>query len=284
MDVTAAASGLVAYAQAHDLIGPEDATWAYNRILEDVGAWGPGRVVPAGRGDYPDLDGLLSSLSRAAIERGVIADDATSEDELHMRVMGELTPRPSEVARRFDDLLAERGPQAATDYFYRLSCDVDYVRRSAIARNVRWVTPTSWGDLEVTINRSKPEKDPRAIARVLTTPAGEAYPACQLCMENEGYSGHPAASGAKEHPARQNLRIVPIILGGERWGLQYSPYAYYSEHCIAMSSEHRPMHVDGPALERLLDFVDLLPHYFVGSNADLPIVGEIGRASCRERV
>jgi UDPglucose--hexose-1-phosphate uridylyltransferase len=185
--------------------------------------------------------------------------------------MGAIMPRPSEVAARFDELVATRGAKAATDWFYRLCVDVDYVRASAIARNIAWTTPTPWGELEITINKSKPEKDPRDIAAAGAAPKGEAYPACQLCVENEGYAGRPAALG--EHPARQNLRIVPIELGGERWGFQYSPYAYFNEHCIAMSSEHRPMHVDRTAISCLLDFVDLLPHYFIGSNADLPIVG-----------
>ena len=148
------------------------------------------------------------------------------------------------------------------------------MRRSAIAKNIAWKTPTRWGDLEITINLSKPEKDPRDIARAgAARNTGEKYPACQLCIENEGYSGRGAASPMGDHPARQNLRIVPIELGGERWGFQYSPYAYFNEHSIAMSAHHRPMHIDRASLTCLLDFVDTLPHYFIGSNADLPIVG-----------
>jgi UDPglucose--hexose-1-phosphate uridylyltransferase len=176
------------------------------------------------------------------------------------------------VASQFYTILEDEDPQAATDWFYRLCGNVNYVRHSAIARNLAWESPSRWGTLEITINKSKPEKDPRDIAAAGSTPAGEAYPACQLCMENEGYSGRPAAVGGG-HPARQNLRIVPIELGGERWGFQFSPYAYFYQHCIAMSAEHRPMHVDRSAFHNLLDFVDLFPHYFVGSNADLPIVG-----------
>ena len=145
------------------------------------------------------------------------------------------------------------------------------MRRAAIARNIKWSTPTNWGDLEITINLSKPEKDPRDIAAAgAAKNTGEKYPACQLCIENEGYPGRSAAADGGTHPARQNLRVIPIQLDGERWGFQYSPYAYFNEHCIAMSSKHRPMHVDRKSLTCLLDFVDLFPHYFIGSNATCP--------------
>ena len=185
----------------------------------------------------------------------------------------QLQHRPSQVAAAFHATLSNGERREATDAFYRLCCDAGYVRREAIARNIQWTCPTRWGNLEITINLSKPEKDPREIAAAgAAAPTAEVYPACQLCVENEGYPGRSAADGGA-HPARQNLRIVPITLGGERWGLQYSPYAYFNEHCIAMSTEHRPMHIDAAALTCLLDFVDLLPHYFIGSNADLPIVG-----------
>ncbi|MBR2836601.1 MAG: UDP-glucose--hexose-1-phosphate uridylyltransferase, partial [Coriobacteriales bacterium] len=164
----------------------------------------------------------------------------------------------------------------ATDWFYKLSCDCDYVRLNAIRRDVKWTVPTQWGDLEITINRSKPEKDPRAIAAALKNPRpkeNEPYPACQLCFENEGYWGRSVDSANGSHPARHNLRVVPITLNHEDWGLQYSPYAYYREHCIVMNRQHIPMHVDVENITRLLDFVDMFPHYFVGSNAGLPIVG-----------
>jgi UDPglucose--hexose-1-phosphate uridylyltransferase len=277
-----AASRLVDYAVARDIVSPVDRAWAYNRLLECVGAPGP---APASAQAAPtdntasssapsashDFEKDLAILADAGVAAGQAEDTASGRDRLTMRLMGAIMPRPSEVAARFDELVATRGAKAATDWFYRLCVDVDYVRASAIARNIAWTTPTPWGELEITINKSKPEKDPRDIAAAGAAPKGEAYPACQLCMENEGYAGRPAALG--EHPARQNLRIVPIELGGERWGFQYSPYAYFNEHCIAMSSEHRPMHVDRTAISCLLDFVDLLPHYFIGSNADLPIVG-----------
>ena len=265
-----AASRLVAYAVARGIVDLTDRAWAYNRLLECCGATGPA-PAEAGLPDSYDFEDDLSLLAEAGVASGQAEDTASGRDRLMMRLMGAIMCRPSEVAERFDTLAQAVGPKAATDWFYRLCVDVDYVRASAIARNIAWTTATRWGDLEITINKSKPENDPRDIAAAGAAPAGEAYPACQLCVENEGYAGRPAALG--EHPARQNLRIVPIELGGERWGFQYSPYAYFEEHCIAMSAEHRPMHVDRKAIGCLLDFVDLFPHYFIGSNADLPIVG-----------
>lgn len=268
--VCAAASWYVSHACVAGVVSADDVVWAYNRVLECVGSYGIGRPVAAD--DTFTLDSALEMLAEAGVANGMAEDTATGRDRLMMRVAGCLMPRPSEIAARFSTLRKEEGPQAATDWFYRLCCDVNYVRRSAIAKNLEWTVDTRWGTLEITINKSKPEKDPRDIAAAGAAPAGEAYPACQLCIENEGYSGRPAAVGGG-HPARQNLRIVPIELGGERWGFQYSPYAYFGEHCIAMSADHRPMHVDRASLACLLDFVDLFPHYFVGSNADLPIVG-----------
>ena len=296
---------LVDYACDNGLIGLEDRVWAYNSILEAVGATGPEpgdswvldpeyEPLPVGYSEELeaddddaidpdpaaaatpayDLEGTLARLSEAAVEAGVAEDTATGRDRAAMRVMGILTPRPLDVVTHFEDFLVGDGATAATDYFYKLCCDVGYVRRAAIARNIAWDTGTRWGDLEITINRSKPEKDPRDIAaagRAKNT--GEKYPACQLCIENEGYPGRSAAAAGGAHPARQNLRIIPLMLDGDRYGLQYSPYAYFNEHCIVMSAHHRPMHIDRASLTALLDFVDLLPQYFIGSNADLPIVG-----------
>ena len=270
--VAEAASRLSSYAVAMGIVCTGDRAWAYNRLLECCGQTGPADACVTLPDDY-DFEDDLATLADAGIEAGQAEDSATGRDRLAMRIMGSIMPRPSEVARRFEDLRRLGGPEEATDWFYHLCCDVDYVRRSAIAKNLEWQTSTRWGEIEITINKSKPEKDPRDIAAAGVAPAGETYPACQLCVENEGYSGRPAADPHGTHPARQNLRIVPIELGGEQWGFQYSPYAYFSEHCIAMSAEHRPMHVDRAALGCLLDFVDLFPHYFVGSNADLPIVG-----------
>lgn len=273
-----AAQGLADYAAAHGLTGADDRVWAYNAILECAGATGPAPApgwvlgTPA-PGDAFDLDATLAAISEAAVANGVADDTASGRDRASCRVMGLLMPRPSQVSARFHELAAY-DPKAATDWFYQLCCDAGYVRRSAIARNVKWSTPTRWGDLEITINLSKPEKDPREIAAAgVAANDGEKYPACQLCIENEGYPGRAASAPGGAHPARQNLRIIPLELGGERWGLQYSPYAYFNEHCIAMSAHHRPMHIDRATLGCLLDFVDTVPHYFIGSNADLPIVG-----------
>ncbi len=271
------ASRLVAYAEAHGITEPQDRRWAYNRILDAAGQTGPAPLPweqaqrQAARDGY-DFEQDLAAMAEAAVAAGVAEDTASGRDRAAMGVMGSIMARPSEVARRFEGLRAAKGPVAATDWFYRLCCDVGYVRRSAIARNLAWTAPTRWGELEITINKSKPEKDPRDIAAAGRAGTGDAYPACALCRENEGYPGRPA-SDLGGHAARQNLRIIPIELGGEGFGLQYSPYAYYGEHCIVMSDEHRPMHVDRSTLGRLLDFVDLFPHYFIGSNADLPIVG-----------
>ena len=273
-----AAQGLADYAAAHGLMGADDRVWAYNAILECAGATGPAPApgwvlgTPA-PDDAFDLDATLAAISEAAVANGVADDTASGRDRASCRVMGLLMPRPSQVSARFHELAAH-DPKAATDWFYQLCCDAGYVRRSAIARNVKWSTPTRWGDLEITINLSKPEKDPREIAAAgVAANDGEKYPACQLCIENEGYPGRAASAPGGAHPARQNLRIIPLELGGERWGLQYSPYAYFNEHCIAMSAHHRPMHIDRATLGCLLDFVDTVPHYFIGSNADLPIVG-----------
>ena len=284
---------LIDYAVLTNLIGWNDRIWSYNLVLDIIGAEGPApdeAWVLAEKNSYGghtgasadafDLEDTLGLLARAAVLNGKEEDTAAGRDRVSMRIMGVLMPKPSDVFRTFRALYEKNSPKAATDYFYRLSCDAGYVRREAIARNIQWTTPTKWKDLEITINLSKPEKDPREIAAAgaaaaakTTQCSGEKYPACQLCIENEGYSGRDASSAFGAHPARQNLRIIPIELGGERWGLQYSPYAYFNQHCIAMSAHHRLMHIDRSALECLFDFVDFLPHYFVGSNADLPIVG-----------
>lgn len=291
---------LVRYAVANGLLAPEDETWAFNAVLECVGATGPGaphaaemladQYALAPTRDLADPEGVLEfelpatdgfnleavieRIAAAGVANGREEDTPSGADRIATRVMDLVMPRPSEVSATFAELYDEDGAEAATDWFYRMCCDARYVRTAAIAKNIGWTSPTQWGDLEITINLSKPEKDPKAIAAAGAAPAtGDVYPACQLCMENEGYRGRGAGEANGAHPARQNLRIVPITLGGEHWGLQYSPYAYFNEHCIAMSAEHRLMHVDRENMGRLLDFVDLFPHYFVGSNADLPIVG-----------
>ena len=279
MALTQTIQQLIDYCESRGLVSADDRIWSYNLVLEAIGAKGPAPEDAWALSGAPeavgfDLEAALLALGDAAVANGAEEDTASGRDRIAMRVMGLLMPKPSQVAARFNASLADDDPREATDDFYRTCCDAGYVRRAAIARNVKWRTVTQWGDLEITINLSKPEKDPREIAAAgAAKNDGEKYPACQLCIQNEGYPGRGAAAAGGAHPARQNLRIVPIELGGERWGLQYSPYAYFNEHCIAMSATHRPMHIDRSALEHLLDFVDLVPHYFIGSNADLPIVG-----------
>ena len=199
------------------------------------------------------------------MENGRIEDGTTSRDLFDTELMGRLTPRPSQVIRAFRTRY-EESPEAATDWYYQFSQDTDYILRYRIAKDVKWVAPTPYGDLDITINLSKPEKDPRAIAAAKTAPQG-GYPKCQLCRENEGYAGR------MNHPARQNHRIIPITIDGKDWFFQYSPYVYYNEHCIVFNGQHVPMKIDRSAFRKLLDFVKQFPHYFVGSNADLPIVG-----------
>ncbi len=298
--LTADIEALVRYAVSTGLLAPEDETWAYNAILECVGATGPAaphaaqmladqyalaptRDLANPEAEFSfelpsldnfDLEATIERVAAAGVANGREEDTPSGADRIATRVMDLLMPRPSEASAQFAELYDEEGPEAATDWFYRMCCDARYVRTAAIAKNIGWTAPTAWGDLEITINLSKPEKDPKAIAAAGAAPAtDDVYPACQLCMENEGYRGRGAGEAHGAHPARQNLRIVPITLGDEHWGLQYSPYAYFNEHCIAMSAEHRLMHVDRENMARLMDFVELFPLYFVGSNADLPIVG-----------
>lgn len=256
---------LVAYGVDTGLVPPEDVVYTTNRLLELFGMDEPTECNAEGVGKE-GLEALLGRLCDRALEMGLIPDDTvTCRDLFDTKVMDLLMPRPSEVIRRFRELY-EASPEAATDYYYKLSCDSNYIRRYRIRKDVKWVVPTAYGDLDVTVNLSKPEKDPKAIAA-----AGKArasgYPKCLLCRENEGYAGRI------DHPARQNHRIIPVTIGGSSWGFQYSPYVYYNEHCIVFNFEHVPMKIDHAAFCKLFDFVRQFPHYFVGSNADLPIVG-----------
>lgn len=213
----------------------------------------------------PDLEKTLGTLLDYAAQQGIIEDTITDRDLFDTRLMNCLTPRPAAVISAFQEKY-EDDPREATDWYYKFSQDSDYIRRYRIKKDQRWKTPTQYGDLDITINLSKPEKDPKAIAA-----AGKAkqtsYPKCQLCVENEGYAGRA------DHPARETLRIIPITIADQPWGFQYSPYTYYNEHCIALNSEHVPMKIDHDTFVKLFDFVKLFPHYFLGSNADLPIVG-----------
>ena len=262
MTINAAITSLAGYAIKKELIEPQDKVYIINGMLKLLGmdAFAEEQVA----GDI-SLDDILSRLCDYAAETGIIGDNGTERDLFDTALMGLLTPRPSDVAAQFYSLMMSN-PYEATDYFYKLCGDNNYIRTSRVAKDKKWVTPTEYGELDITINLSKPEKDPRQIEAEKKAPQS-GYPKCLLCLENEGYAGRI------NHPARQNLRIIPIKLDGQRWGLQYSPYVYYNEHCIAINSEHSPMRIDRGSFVRLTDFVTLLPHYFVGSNADLPIVG-----------
>ena len=236
-----------------------------NALLEALGL--DSYTEPETPAERPvDLPAVLGALMDDAHARGVLQEDSVVyRDLFDTKLMGVLTPRPAQVIGKFRALCAE-SPEKATDWYYRFSQDTNYIRRDRIAKDVKWVAPTEYGDLDITINLSKPEKDPKAIAAARNLPAS-AYPRCQLCAENEGYAGRV------NHPARENHRIVPITINGSPWFLQYSPYVYYNEHCICLNSEHVPMKIDRACFAKLLDFVGQFPHYFVGSNADLPIVG-----------
>ena len=253
---------LLGYALRTGLIEECDRTWAANRLLHTLGleSWEPPQTVR----ERP-LEDILKELLDDAAARGVIQNDITSRDLFDTELMGILTLRPAQVISEFRRRY-QADPKAATDWFYRFSQDTDYIRRYRIARDVKWKVATPYGELDITINLSKPEKDPKAIAAAKAAPQ-RGYPKCQLCRENEGYAGR------LNHPARQNHRIVPITINQEDWFLQYSPYVYYNEHCIVLNGHHTPMKVDGATFRRLLDFIRQFPHYFVGSNADLPIVG-----------
>jgi UDPglucose--hexose-1-phosphate uridylyltransferase len=213
------------------------------------------------------LEALLSEMMDYAYEAGLMEENTIGyRDLFDTKIMSMLMPRPSEVIQKFNDLYKNEGAVAATDYYYKVSRDSDYIRRYRIARDVKWVAPTQYGDLDITINLSKPEKDPKAIAAAkLAKQTG--YPKCLLCRENEGYAGR------LNHPARQNHRIIPVTINDSNWGFQYSPYVYYNEHCIVFNSQHVPMKIEHATFCKLFDFVKQFPHYFVGSNADLPIVG-----------
>lgn len=267
---------LVDYGLKNGLLEKEDRIYTVNRLLELFGLDEPeeGDISPikAGEGDTffeeeAELEEILKDMLDYAAEKGLLEENSiTCRDLFDTKIMGLLLPRPSEVIRRFWKLYREESPRAATDFYYKFSQDTDYIRRYRVSKDQKWVTPTEYGDIDITINLSKPEKDPKAIAAAkLAKQSG--YPKCLLCMENEGYAGR------MNHPARQNHRIIPVEINGSQWGFQYSPYVYYNEHCIVFNSEHTPMKIDHAAFCKLFDFVKQFPHYMVGSNADLPIVG-----------
>lgn len=265
---------LIQYGMATGLIQEEDKIYVMNSLLEalklEEAESQMEQAVAEAHGEdlsiVGQLEEILKDICDYAVEQGLIENDSVVyRDLFDTKIMGLLTDRPSNVIRRFRENYAQ-SPQKATDAHYKFSQDTDYIRRYRIARDMKWVAPTEYGDLDITINLSKPEKDPKAIAAAKLAKQ-TAYPKCLLCMENEGYQGRV------NHPARQNHRIIPITINGSHWGFQYSPYVYYNEHCIVFNSQHVPMKIERATFAKLLDFVGQFPHYFVGSNADLPIVG-----------
>ena len=253
---------LVEYALSTGLICEEDRVVALNRLLEVLQA--DAYEEPAGE-VLTDLEEILKGLLDYACEKGICDDNITARDLFDTKLMGVLTPMPREVRKTFAEKYAA-DPVAATAWYYKFSQDTDYIRRYRICKDMRWKYESKYGPIDITINLSKPEKDPKAIAAAKAAPQSN-YPKCLLCVENEGYAGR------MNHPARQNHRIIPMELDGESWNLQYSPYVYYPEHCIVFNSQHTPMTVNRGTIQKLLDFVTKFPHYFIGSNADLPIVG-----------
>ncbi len=254
---------LVQYGLDKELIKKEDKIYATNQILAVMGL--DDYEEPEVVGDYSNLEEILKGLLKEAREHGLLEEGVVAADLFDTRLMNCLMPRPSEVIDEFNRHYAN-SPKEATDYFYKLSQDSNYIRRERIKRDMKWTVDSVYGEIEMSINLSKPEKDPKAIAAAKLMKQS-SYPKCQLCVENEGYAGR------LNHPARQNHRIIPITINDTPWGFQYSPYVYYNEHCIVLSAEHSPMKIDKMAFKKLFDFITLFPHYFVGSNADLPIVG-----------
>ncbi|MCR5321990.1 MAG: UDP-glucose--hexose-1-phosphate uridylyltransferase [Lachnospiraceae bacterium] len=264
-----AVSDLAEYGIVRGLITERDRIYTINRLLaklkldhfESSETYDKGRLQ-----EIPALEEILRTLLDYAAEKGLLEDDrVVYRDLFDTELMDCLTPRPGEVAREFARLY-EMSPKQATDWYYDLSKATDYIRTYRIAKDIKWTAATEYGELVITINLSKPEKDPKAIAAALSAKQAD-YPKCQLCCENEGYAGRV------NHPARANHRIIPITINNTPWFLQYSPYVYYNEHCIVFNSQHTPMRIDKAAFDKLLDFIRQFPHYMVGSNADLPIVG-----------
>ncbi|MBE6797419.1 MAG: UDP-glucose--hexose-1-phosphate uridylyltransferase [Ruminococcaceae bacterium] len=254
---------LVCYGLEKDFFKEQDVTYVTNLLIDALRL---DEFVDDGE-NYVDVDleATLKEILDYAVEKGIIEDSIVYRDLFDTRIMGLMMPRPSEVTEKFYALY-EKSPEAATDYFYNISRDSDYIRRYRIKKDLKWLADTEYGELEITVNLSKPEKDPKAIAAAKAAPQA-GYPKCLLCKENEGYAGRVNS------PARQNHRIIPVTINNSDWCFQYSPYVYYNEHCIVFNSLHTPMQINNDTFVKLFDFVKLFPHYFVGSNADLPIVG-----------
>lgn len=255
---------LVTYGMESGLLKKDDSVYATNLILDLCKK--TDYKEPEEEFQNVNLEETLKEILDYAFQNNILTDNTTvSRDLFDTRIMNCLMPRPSEVIDTFYKKY-ETSKKEATDYFYKLSQDSDYIRRYRIVKDQKWITKTPYGKLDITINLSKPEKDPKAIAAAKNAVQSD-YPKCLLCMENVGYAGH------LNHPARQNHRVIPISILGTEWGFQYSPYVYYNEHCIVFNGKHTPMKIDRSAFEKLFDFINLFPHYSIGSNADLPIVG-----------
>ena len=254
---------LIDYGVRKNIITVEDIYYVRNRLIDALrlSDWQECSADAEGM----TVDEILAPIISYAIEQGIIQDTQNSRDLFDTRIMGLLMPMPREVIARFEERY-ELSPEDATSWYYMFSRDVNYVRAERIAKDLKWKYTSEYGELDITVNLSKPEKDPRDIANARLAKAS-GYPKCQLCIENSGFAGHLT------HPARQNLIPIPITVGGEAWSLQYSPYGYYNEHCIAFNNSHIPMKIDAAVFLKLFDIVEYLPHYFIGSNADLPIVG-----------
>ena len=254
---------LIKYAERNGLITADDEYVVRNQLMEilQLSDWEENNADDRNA----SVEALLEPIISYAVEKGLIQDTAVYRDLFDTKIMNCLVPRPAQVQKTFAEKY-EESPEAATEYFYKLSQDSNYIRRYRVKKDMKWKVDSPYGEIDITINLSKPEKDPKAIAAAKNVKAS-SYPKCLLCMENEGYAGR------LDHPARENHRIIPIEIAGGKWGFQYSPYVYYNEHCIVFNGQHIPMKIDKKAFEKLFDFVKLFPHYFLGSNADLPIVG-----------
>ncbi len=254
---------LVTYGLESGLISKDDVIYTTNLLLDllDLDEY----EEPIEEYSNVDLESTLKELLDYAVAENIIEDSVVYRDLFDTKLMNTMVKRPSEVIREFKELY-EVSPKMATDFYYKFSQDTDYIRRYRVKKDLKWVTKTPYGDIDITINLSKPEKDPKAIAAARNAKQA-GYPKCLLCKQNEGYRGRV------NHPARENHRIIPIRINDSDWGFQYSPYVYYNEHCIVFNGEHTPMKIEKNTFVKLFDFIKLFPHYFLGSNADLPIVG-----------
>lgn len=255
---------LISYGLSVGLIDECDVIYVRNKVLTRLGidSYEQTNEICS---SISELSDILNNIVDFAVGKGLIEDNIVYRDIFDTEIMDILTPYPSTVIKTFNEKY-EISPKKATDYFYELLCNNNYIRRDRIKKDIKWNIDSEYGEIEITINCSKPEKDPKAIAAAKLQKQS-SYPKCQLCVENEGYGGRV------NHPARQNHRIIPIEICGEKWGFQYSPYVYYNEHCILLNAKHTPMVIDKTVFSKLLDFIRQFPHYIIGSNADLPIVG-----------